>query len=152
MIACFSKFRASCLWLCTALACSNCVAAQSPQPPSAPQDSVAAVRLTLQDAIDRARKNSTVFQAAATEAAVSREDKNQARDALLPNVAYNTSAIYSQGNGAGAPVRFIANNGVHEYISQANVHQVLDVASFAAYRAAAAAAARYVANDATSRT
>src|SRR5438552_15398332 len=43
-------------------------------------------------------------------------------------------------NGTGNPVRFIANNGVHEYVSQANVHQVLDVASFATYRAAAAAA------------
>ena len=140
MIACFFGFRASCLWLCTAFAFSNCVAAQSPQPPSPPQDSAAPVRLTLQDAIDRARKNSTVFQAAATEAALSREDKNQARDALLPSVAYNTSAIYSQGNGTGNPVRFIANNGVHEYVSQANVHQVLDVASFATYRAAVAAA------------
>src|SRR5437773_6493286 len=140
MIACFLKFRASCLWLCAAFAFSNCVAAQAPQPPSPPQDSGAAIRLTLQDAIDRARKNSTVFRAATTEAAVSREDKNQARDALLPSVAYNTSAIYSQGNGAGNPVRFIANNGVHEYVSQANVHQVLDVASFATYRAAAAAA------------
>src|SRR5438045_2965431 len=52
MIACFFQFRASCLWLCAAFAFSNCVAAQSP-----PQDSGAPVRLTLQDAIDRARKN-----------------------------------------------------------------------------------------------
>jgi len=142
MFACFFKFRAGCMWLCTALAFSICVAAQSPQIPAPPpsQDSGATVRLTLQDALDRGRKNSTVFQAAATDAAVSREDKNQARDALLPSVAYNTSAIYSQGNGAGNPVRFIANNGVHEYTSQGNVHQVLDVASFATYRAAAAGA------------
>jgi outer membrane protein TolC len=119
-----------------ALPLGKCIAAQTP----AASDSVPPTRLTLQDALDRARKNSTVFQAALTDAAVSREDKNQARDALLPSVAYNNSAIYSEGNGAGNSVRFIANNGVHEYVSQANVHQLLDVASFAQYRAAAAAA------------
>src|SRR6266700_8057631 len=95
----------------------------SAQTQSAPESG--APRLTLQDALERARKNSTVFQAAVTDAAVSREDKNQARDALLPSVAFSNSAIYSQGNGAGNSVRFIANNGVHEYVSQANVHQAL---------------------------
>ncbi len=104
----------------------------------APAD--ATVRIDLQDALQRARKNSTVYNSAVTEAAVSREDKNQARNALLPNVAYNNSVIYTQGNGPGNQVRFIANNGVHEYFSQANVHEALDVASFAQYRAAAAAA------------
>jgi outer membrane protein TolC len=136
----FSNIRTGCLWLCALLALDSRLAAQTPPAPTPAQDSSAPVKLTLQDALDRARKNSTVFQAAVTDAAISREDKNQARDALLPGVSYENSVIYSQGNGAGNPVRFIANNGVHEYISQANVHQVLDVASFAQYRAAAAAA------------
>src|SRR5579871_2326529 len=106
-----------------------------------PVDSAAStIRVDLQDALQRARKNSTVFQSALTDAAVSKEDKNQARDVLLPSVAYNNSAVYSQGNGPGNQVRFVANNGVHEYISQANIHEVLDVASFAQYRATAAAA------------
>ena len=98
------------------------------------------IRISLQDALERARKNSTVFNAAVTEAAVSKEDKNQARDALLPSVAYSNSAIYTQGNGPGSQIRFIANNAVHEYVSQGNVHEVLDVATFRQYRAAAAAA------------
>src|SRR5579859_5233795 len=132
----FHTLRFVCGFVAAALPLAACIAAQTP----AAQDAAQPTRLTLQDALDRARKNSTVFQAAVTDAAVSREDKNQARDALLPSVAYNNSAIYSQGNGAGNPVRFVANNGVHEYISQANVHQSLDVASFAQYRAAAAAA------------
>jgi outer membrane protein TolC len=132
----FYTLRLVCVIVLAAVPLGKCIAAQSP----AAQDSVPPTRLTLQDALDRARKNSTVFHAALTDAAVSREDRNQARDALLPSVAYNNSAIYSQGNGAGNSVRFIANNGVHEYISQANVHQLLDVASFAQYRAAAAAA------------
>ena len=110
--------------------------AQTAQPNSA----AAAIRIDLQDALQRARKNSTVFNAAVTDAAVSKEDKNQARDALLPSVVYTNSAIYSQGNGPGNQIRFIANNGVHEYISQAAVHEVLDVATFVEYRAAAAAA------------
>ncbi|GAC1638686.1 MAG: hypothetical protein NVS9B14_19360 [Candidatus Acidiferrum sp.] len=111
--------------------------AQNAQPNSASSDTI---RIDLQSALQRARKNSTVFNAALTDAAVSKEDKNQARDALLPTVVYDNSAVNSQGNGPGNQVRFIANNSVHEYISQANVHEALDLASFAQYRAAAAAA------------
>lgn len=109
---------------------------------SVPADaaSTATLRINLQEALQRARKNSTVYNAAVTDAAISKEDKNQARNALLPSVAYNNSAIYTQGNGPGNQIRFIANNAVHEYISQANVHEALDVSSFAQYRAAAAAA------------
>jgi outer membrane protein TolC len=105
------------------------------------------IRLTLQDALDLARKNSTQYQAALTSAGLAREDRTQARDALLPSVAYNNSAIYTQGAGAtqarntGFPVVFIANNAVHEYISQANIHEAIDVASVAAWRRASAAAA-----------
>jgi outer membrane protein TolC len=130
------NFRRVCCALGAALllACGAFAQDQQGTAPATP------VSLTLQDALDRARKNSTVFQSAVTEAAISKEDKNQARDALLPSVAYNNSAIYSQGNGPGNSVRFIANNAVHEYISQANVHEVLDVSSFAQYRATAAAA------------
>jgi outer membrane protein TolC len=105
---------------------------------------VAPLSLTLEDALARARKNGTVFQGALTEAAVAREDKTQARDALLPSVNYNNQVLYTQGNGPGTTVRYIANNSVHEYISQANVHEALDVAAFADLRrtSAAAAAAR----------
>ena len=59
---------------------------------------------------------------------------------MLPNVNFNTSAIYTQTNGNGQP-KYIANNGAQEYISQGNVHQQLDVAGIASYRSAAALAA-----------
>src|SRR5262249_23461008 len=98
------------------------------------------VSLTLQDALSRARKNSTVFQAAVTDAGIAHQDKNLARDALLPSVNYNNQALYTQGNGAGA-VRYIANNAVHEYLSQGNVHEALDVAGIEEFRRASAAAA-----------
>ncbi|HWZ99721.1 MAG TPA: TolC family protein [Candidatus Dormibacteraeota bacterium] len=99
------------------------------------------VRLTLEDALQRARRNSVPYQGAVTDAGIAHEDKKQAVAGLLPNVNYNNSAIYTQGNGAGNNVRFIANNAVHEYISQGNVHEALDVAGFAEARRASAAAA-----------
>src|SRR6266446_3896071 len=105
------------------------------------QSTPPALRLTLQDALARARKNSTQFQSALTDAGLAREDKMQARDALLPGVNYNTQALYTESNGPGNPVRYIANNSVHEYISQGNVHQTLDLASISSFRRTSAAAA-----------
>jgi len=107
----------------------------------------APMRLTLQQALDLARKNSTQFNAAVTNAGLARQDKRQAFAALLPSVNYDNSAIYTQGVGpvataaTGVPVIFIANNAVHEYVSQANVHEAIDVAAIANFRKVAAAAA-----------
>ena len=110
--------------------------------PAVTQDAAAApIRVTLQDALERARHNSVVFQAAAGDAAIAREDRTQARDALLPTVTYNNSGIYTQGGGVGFPVRYIANNAVHEYISQGNVHETLGAAGFADLHKASALAA-----------
>jgi len=137
-------------------ACGLASAAQEP-PPSEPvsaqqtaqptNSSPAPLRITLQDALDRARKNSTQFQAALTTAALARQDRTQARNALLPTATYNNSAIYTQGvplsaeRAIGAPVLFIANNAVHEYLSQADVHQVFDATAIANFRRVGAAAA-----------
>ena len=98
-------------------------------------------RLTLQDALALARKNSTQFQAAQTDAAISRQDRYQAATALLPSVVYNNQALYTQSNGPGTPVIFIANNAVHEYISQGNIHEAIDLAAISNYRRASAGAA-----------
>lgn len=99
------------------------------------------VELTLQQALTLARQNSVAFQAARTNAGIAHEDKKQALANLLPSVAYNNSAIYTEGTGVDDAVKFIANNAVHEYISQGNVHEALDFAAFAEYRRAGAAAA-----------
>jgi outer membrane protein TolC len=98
-------------------------------------------RLTLQDALALARKNSVPFQAAQTDAAILRQDRHQAAAALLPSVIYNNQALYTQGNGPGTIVRYIANNAVHEYISQANVHEAIDLAGISNLRRVSAAAA-----------
>jgi len=95
------------------------------------------VRLTLEDALARARKNSTQFQSAQTDAAIARQDRFQAAAALLPTVTYNNQALYTQLNRNG--VTFIANNAAHEYLSQANVHESIDLVSISAYRRASAA-------------
>jgi outer membrane protein len=134
------------------LRCAGIVAAQEAAAPAADtavtkgvQQAAPAtsptLRLTLQDALARARKNSTQLQAAQTDAAIARQDRFQAGTALLPGVNYNTQALYTQGNGPGNGVRFIANNAVHEYVSQGNVHEVLDLASVSNFRRASAAAA-----------
>ena len=97
------------------------------------------LRLTLEDALARARKNSTQFQSAQTDAAIARQDRYQAAAALLPGVTYNNQALYTQlRNGK---VAFIANNAAHEYVSQANVHESIDLLSISNFRRSSAAAA-----------
>ncbi len=93
--------------------------------------------LTLQDALARAKTNSVQFQAALTDQGLAHQDKVQARAALLPSVSYNNVYIYTEGNGTPSGV-FIANNGVHEYLSEGDIHQVVGYAQVADYRRARA--------------
>ena len=135
------------LSLSSLLVFSLATAAQSdPNTPTtgtnAPANAGAPVTLTLQDALQRARVNSPEFRSALTELGLAHEDKVQGRAALLPNVNYDTSIIYTQGNNTRSNTpAFIANNGVHEYISQGNVHQEFSLATYGDYRKAAAAEA-----------
>ena len=113
----------------------------------------APLTITLQDALQRARLNDPQFRSAITDLGLAREDRVQARAGLLPNLNYNTSFIYTEGTGPlplacktsaqGCPsARYVANNGVHEYISQADVHQALSLTNFADYRRSSAALAQ----------
>jgi outer membrane protein TolC len=104
--------------------------------------------------LQRARAYDPQYRSAAvTDLGVAHYDRVQARAALLPNLNYTNSFIYTQGTAplpvncinspAGCPTsRFIANNGVHEYISQADVHQALSVTDFADYKRSTAALAQ----------
>ena len=125
--------------------------APSPASGHTPQVAGAPLTITLQDALERARLVDPQYHAALTDLEVAREDRVQARAGLLPNVSYNNSFVYTQG--AGLPLgcaltsscpasRFIANNGVHEYISQANAHQAVSLTNFADYRRSSAALAQ----------
>jgi outer membrane protein TolC len=89
--------------------------------------------LTLRDALTRAKANDPQFQAALTELGLAHQDVVQGRASLLPNVNYNMQFIYTQGNGSLSG-RYIANNGIHEYIAQGNVHQALSPGMLAEYR------------------
>jgi outer membrane protein TolC len=100
--------------------------------------SSAPLTVTLQDAITRARKNSPEYRAALTAYGLSKEDRVQGRAALLPGVNYNAGFLYTEGNGTAAG-RFIAANGVHEYLSQGNVHQDISLQGIADYRRTRAA-------------
>ncbi|HEY6969589.1 MAG TPA: TolC family protein [Candidatus Angelobacter sp.] len=91
--------------------------------------------LTLQDALARARKYNVEFNAALTDQGVAHQDKVQARAALLPSVAYNNEALYTQGNGTGTNTAiFIANNAIHEYVSQGDIHESIGYADVANYQ------------------
>ena len=120
--------------------------------PSTPSQG-APLTITLQDALQRARMNDPQYRSAVTDLGLAREDRVQARAGLLPDANYNNSFIYTEGTGPvpascqtstlGCPTsRFVANNGVHEYISQANVHESVSLTNFADYRRSTAALAQ----------
>jgi outer membrane protein TolC len=125
------------LLLAIGLATLDARAQQTSEPAASTQ---APLTLTLEDALARARTNSIPFQAALTDQGVAREDRTQARAALLPSVNYNNAFIYTEPNGTPSGV-FIANNSVHEYLSQGNIHQVIGYAPYADFKRAGALAA-----------
>ena len=113
-----------------------------PQRPSGGADSNPPLTLTLQDTLQRAQANSPEFRSALTDLGLAHEDRVQGRAALLPSVNYNNQFIYTQGNNTRSNTpAFIANNGVHEYISQGNVHQEFSLTTYGDYRKAGAAEA-----------
>jgi outer membrane protein TolC len=79
------------------------------------------LKISLHDALERARANSPQFQAANINALLAHEDRVQARAGLLPSVNYFNQFIYTQPNGTPSGV-FVANDGVHIYNSQGLVH------------------------------
>src|SRR5438552_1948176 len=109
-------------------------------------NAAAPTTITLPDALTRAQANEPQFRAALTDYGVAKENRVQTRAALLPNVNYNAGFIYTQGNDTSS-ARFIAANGVHEYLSEGNAHQALSLQNVAEYRRAGAeealAKARY---------
>ena len=146
-----SSLIAAALCLCGAGVCgaqeptTGTAPATAQNPAQSASTASPALKLTLQDALARARKNSVAFQSALTDSAIARQDKWQAGAALLPSVAYNNQALYTQaaphGSTTGVPVVFIANNAVHEYISQGDIHESIDLAGVSNFRRSEALAA-----------
>jgi outer membrane protein TolC len=108
--------------------------------------------LTLDDLIRLAQQNEPAFESAVAESKSAALERKDARAALLPSVTFHNQYIYTQSNGTKAsttqatstqslPV-FIANNSVHEYVSQGSVNETMGLAGVAAVRLADANGAR----------
>ncbi len=126
--------------------------AASAQVTAAQADSASDVTLiSLDEAIQRAEVNEPVFAASVAESRVSQLERANARASLLPSATYHNQYLFTQGNGTqdranqlttGSSPRFISNNAVHEYTSQAVVNETLGFAQIGAVRLADASAAR----------
>ena len=125
------------------------------------------VTITLDDAIHRAEANDPAYAATAGNKKIGALDQGIARSAFLPDVHYFNQFLYTQGNGLftaaadsgsaatighpiAAPV-FIANNAVHEYLSQGVVNETIGLAQVSAYRQAKFAAAQLTAQQEIAR-
>jgi outer membrane protein TolC len=98
------------------------------------------IEVTLEDALKRALAMSPSLRQAITNARIAAQKPTQSRGTNLPTVSSNSQFLYTEGNGT--PVsRYIANNGVHEYIAQVDVHQALSVANVILYRQSVVSAA-----------
>lgn len=108
--------------------------------------------ITLDEAIRRAQASDVTYRTAAADKAIAGLDKSIARSALLPGVVYHNQYFYTKAgqpsplstnslNTASTSVPiFIANNAVHEYISQGIVTETIGVAGVADYRRVSAEA------------
>ena len=109
-----------------------------PQAPSGPP-----MVLTLQDGLALARANDAQFLAVAADAQNAREDRVQARSALLPSLSHTTQYLGNQANGVNPNGRFVSMDGVNMYRSWAVVHEELSLntLTLTPYRRAQAAEA-----------
>jgi len=99
--------------------------------------------ITLQDALDRAKKLDAQYQSAITNASLAREDRKQAKAALLPGINGSTQYLLTQGNGITPNGRYVTNDGVHVYRAWGVLHQDITADTFekTGYRHAQAAEA-----------
>jgi len=94
--------------------------------------------ISFREALDRAKKYGLEIQSANIAALLAREDRIQAKAAMLPAAQSFNQYIYTQGNDTPSGV-FVSNDGVHVYNIQAQVHQDLSLTRRAEYRRAIAA-------------
>jgi len=102
------------------------------QPPG-PGQSAPPITMTLQDALERARKNDPQFLGAVSDAKSAHEDRLQARNALLPSVNGSVQYLGTQGDGGIiSDGRFVTNDGTHVYRAWGVFHQDLSPGTFMA--------------------
>lgn len=142
------------IWLCRSAVFG--LVAVSAQVPAQVAVQTAGETITLDRALALARLNEPTFAASVAASRTARLDKSIAQASLLPSVIYHNQYLYTESNhlplasagstaasstsGGSAPV-FIANNTVHEYVSQGSVSETLGLAQFNAVSRADAASA-----------
>jgi outer membrane protein TolC len=116
--------------------------------------------ISLTEAIQRAKANEPVFAASVAGQKTAAIDSYLAKAALLPSVTYHNQVLFTQSNGqhtAGSPAGlqsgpiFIANNAVHEYVSQASINETIGLKQISDAKVATANAARATAELEVSR-
>src|SRR5438309_4691729 len=127
--------------LALALQTTPAVQLVQPQGPAAPP-----IVITLQDALDRAKNNDVQLQSAIADAQVAREDRFQARTALLPTVNNSTQYLGNQGHGVLPTGRFVSLDGIHMYREWGIVHQEVTANTFLKTGVRRATAAEALAN------
>jgi outer membrane protein TolC len=128
--------------------------------PSSPLQTTS-IALTLDEVIRRAEANEPAYAASLASSKMAVLDRSIARAALLPSIDYHNQALYTQANGltnqggqgvlAQPSPRFIANNAVREYSSQAVINETLSLGQVAEVRRADAAAALAAAEQEVAR-
>jgi outer membrane protein TolC len=94
-----------------------------------PQGQTPPATITIKDALDRATKYSADFLAAQSDARSAREDRLQARDAMLPGLTGLSETLLTQGDGKTPVGRYVTNDGVHVYRDWVTLHLDLSPAS-----------------------
>ena len=139
----------ACLLVLAAAIAGRSQAPSPSQPAAGPPSSPTPVAITLDEAIHRAQSNEPNFVSANAANRIARLDRSIARNGLLPNATWVNGYLYTQGSGQSVPgstvdqqpPKFIANNAVREYVSQASVTETVGLTGLAAIRRADAAAA-----------
>jgi outer membrane protein TolC len=106
---------------CIALAAQAQNPPPAAPPPQAPTAPAPTLTLSLDDALARARANAQQLLSADIAARIAREDRVQAKAALLPTAQWQNGYIYTQPNGTTSGV-FVPNDGPHLYSNLLNAH------------------------------
>ncbi|HEV7966669.1 MAG TPA: TolC family protein [Candidatus Acidoferrales bacterium] len=94
--------------------------------PTGPGQATPPVTVTLQDALERARKLDPTLLGAISDARSAREDRIQARNTMLPTITATTQYLGTQGDGGKiSDGRFVTNDGVHVYRAWGVYHEDL---------------------------
>jgi outer membrane protein TolC len=88
------------------------------------------VVITLQDALERARKLDAELQSALSDIMTAGEERVQAKSSLLPGISVTSQYLGTQGNGVNPSGRYVSNDGVHLYRDWALLHQDVTANTF----------------------